>query len=75
MADIDDSEYITEVASNPREFRRRAVSAATTTKSLLRQLYEALTPSDIGPLILAVFLASFAFSAFESQLIFLTSDD
>jgi DHA1 family tetracycline resistance protein-like MFS transporter len=56
------------------EPRRRAVSAATTTESRLRRLYEALTAPDIGPLVLAFFLASFAFSAFESQFIFLTSD-
>jgi MFS family permease len=47
---------------------------ATVAGSRLRQLREAITSPDIGSLVLSFFLASFAFSAFESQFIFLTSD-
>ncbi|WP_440992104.1 MFS transporter [Haloarchaeobius baliensis] len=43
-------------------------------ESRLRQLYDAVRSPDIGSLVVAFFLASFAFSAFESQFIFLTSD-
>jgi len=56
------------------EPRRHAERAAAMTESRLRRLYEAITSPDIGSLVLAFFLASFAFSAFESQFIFLTSD-
>jgi len=43
-------------------------------ESRLKQLYEAISSPDLGPLVLSFFLASFAFSAFESQFIFLTND-
>jgi MFS family permease len=56
------------------EPRRRAESTDATGTSRLRRLYEAATSPDIGSLVIAFFLASFAFSAFESQFIFLTND-
>ena len=56
------------------EPRQRAASVADAAGSRLRRLYEAVTSPDIGSLVLAFFLASFAFSAFESQFIFLTND-
>jgi DHA1 family tetracycline resistance protein-like MFS transporter len=56
------------------EPRRRAETASTDATGRLRRLYDALTSPDIGSLVLAFFLASFAFSAFESQFIFLTND-
>jgi len=55
------------------EPRRRARSTLGSA-SRLRQLYGALRSPGIGSLVLAFFLASLAFSAFESQFIFLTSD-
>jgi len=55
------------------EPRRHTKTAATAT-GRLRRLYEAITSPDIGSLVLSFFLASFAFSAFESQFIFLTND-
>jgi len=55
------------------EPRRRAPSVAAS-GSRLRRLYEAVRSPDVGTLVLAFFVASFAFSAFESQFIFLTSD-
>ncbi len=56
------------------EPRTRARQVTEEAESRLRQLYEAATAPDIGPLVLSFFLASFAFSAFESQFIFLTND-
>ena len=53
---------------------RRESATNVTAGSRLRRLYEAVTSPDIGSLVLAFFLASFAFSAFESQFIFLTND-
>lgn len=55
------------------EPNRREVTTAEG-ESRLRQLYDAVRSPDIGSLVVAFFLASFAFSAFESQFIFLTSD-
>ncbi|MFD1647594.1 MFS transporter [Haloarchaeobius litoreus] len=52
----------------------RRERTATDADSRLRQLYDAVRSPDIGSLVVAFFLASFAFSAFESQFIFLTSD-
>lgn len=56
------------------EPRHHASSTAATGESRIQRLYDALRSPDIGPLVLAFFLASFAFAAFESQFIFLTSD-
>lgn len=56
------------------EPRRRGVTASETGGSRLQRLYDAVTAPVIGALVLAFFLASFAFSAFESQFIFLTND-
>jgi MFS family permease len=56
------------------EPRERVTSTGATTGSRLRTLYEALRSPDIGALVGSFFLASFAFSAFESQFIFLTND-
>jgi DHA1 family tetracycline resistance protein-like MFS transporter len=56
------------------EPRRHATTAEATSGSRLRQLYDAVTSPDIGSLVLSFFLASLAFSAFESQFIFLTND-
>jgi MFS family permease len=56
------------------EPERRVSTTATGGGSRLRRLYEAITSPDVGSLVLAFFLASFAFSAFESQFIFLTND-
>ena len=56
------------------EPRRHAETVEAAVGSRLRQLYDAVTSPDIGSLVLAFFLASFAFSAFESQFIFLTND-
>lgn len=56
------------------EPRRRAGTATGGGEGRLRRLYDAITSPDIGSLVLAFFLASFAFSAFESQFIFLTND-
>ncbi len=56
------------------EPRRRETSVEASAGSRLRQLYDAVTAPDIGSLVAAFFLASFAFSAFESQFIFLTND-
>ncbi|WP_435320380.1 MFS transporter [Haloarchaeobius sp. TZWSO28] len=53
---------------------RREPTTAAGGDSRLRQLYDAVTSPDIGSLVIAFFLASFAFSAFESQFIFLTND-
>jgi DHA1 family tetracycline resistance protein-like MFS transporter len=53
---------------------RRADARAAPEESRLTELYEAVTSPGVGPLILSFFLASFAFSAFESQFIFLTND-
>ena len=56
------------------EPRRRRVSTGASAGSRLRRLYDAVTSPDIGSLVVAFFVASFAFSAFESQFIFLTND-
>ena len=56
------------------EPRRRAGTVSASAGGRLRRLYDAITSPDIGSLVLAFFLASFAFSAFESQFIFLTND-
>jgi len=56
------------------EPRQRASGVATVEGSRLRMLRDALLSPDIGSLVLSFFLASFAFSAFESQFIFLTND-
>ncbi len=56
----------------PEPNRREVTTAGG--ESRLRQLYDAVRSPDIGSLVVAFFLASFAFSAFESQFIFLTSD-
>jgi MFS family permease len=56
------------------EPRRHAGTATAGSTGRLRRLYDAITSPDIGSLVLAFFLASFAFSAFESQFIFLTND-
>jgi MFS family permease len=56
------------------EPRGGGVSTSATTGSRLRRLYEAATSPDIGTLVVSFFVASFAFSAFESQFIFLTND-
>jgi MFS family permease len=56
------------------EPRRRADTGTASATGRVRRLYEAITSPDIGSLVLAFFLASFAFSAFESQFIFLTND-
>ena len=56
------------------EPRRHATSSGAGVGSRLRRLWEALTSPDLGTLVLAFFMASFAFSAFESQFIFLTND-
>ncbi|MFB6105279.1 MAG: MFS transporter [Halobacteriaceae archaeon] len=53
---------------------RRHTRTAATAIGRFRRLYEAVTSPDIGSLVLSFFLASFAFSAFESQFIFLTND-
>lgn len=59
----------------PEPARRATTAGASASAgSRLRRLYEAVTAPDIGSLIAAFFLASFAFSAFESQFIFLTND-
>ncbi|WP_049998970.1 MFS transporter [Halococcus sediminicola] len=57
----------------PEPSRRKTTTEATA-GSRLRGLYEAVTSPAIGPLVVAFFLASFAFSAFESEFIFLTND-
>jgi MFS family permease len=54
------------------EPRRTRTAVAPTSR--LRRLYDAVRSPDLGALVVAFFLASFAFSAFESQFIFLTSD-
>ncbi|MFB6092243.1 MAG: MFS transporter [Haloquadratum sp.] len=56
------------------EPRRSASAVASESRSRLASLSEAITSPDVGPLVLSFFLASFAFSAFESQFIFLTND-
>jgi DHA1 family tetracycline resistance protein-like MFS transporter len=56
------------------EPRRRTPTVEAAVGSRLRRLYDAVTSPDLGSLVLAFFLASFAFSAFESQFIFLTND-
>lgn len=56
------------------EPRRRAEAASANAGGRLKRLYDAVSSPDIGSLVLAFFLASFAFSAFESQFIFLTND-
>ncbi|WP_350356171.1 MFS transporter [Halorarius halobius] len=56
------------------EPRRRSTSTGATAASRLRRLYEAVRSPAIGSLVVAFFVASFAFSAFESQFIFLTND-
>jgi len=53
---------------------RRHAATASAGESRLVRLYEAVRSPAIGSLLVAFFLASFAFSAFESQFIFLTSD-
>ncbi|HET7322741.1 MAG TPA: MFS transporter [Halococcus sp.] len=53
---------------------RRETTTKTTASSRLRELYDAVTSRTIGPLVAAFFLASFAFSAFESEFIFFTND-
>jgi MFS family permease len=53
---------------------RRRAATGTTAGSRLRQLYDALRSPDLGILVVSFFVASFAFSAFESQFIFLTND-
>ena len=56
------------------EPRRRRSLAETAPGSRLGRLYEAVTDPALGTLIVSFFVASFAFSAFESQFIFLTND-
>lgn len=56
------------------EPRGSGTATKNSTGSRLQRLYEAVTARALGSLILAFFLASFAFSAFESQFIFLTND-
>ncbi|WP_255195523.1 MFS transporter [Halorarius litoreus] len=56
------------------EPRRRSASTETSAGSRLRELYEAARSPAIGALVVSFFIASFAFSAFESQFIFLTND-
>ncbi len=56
------------------EPRQHAETTAEVTESRLRRLYRAVTAPDLGALVASFFLASFAFSAFESQFIFLTND-
>jgi MFS family permease len=56
------------------EPRRRSTTTETTAGSRLRELYEAARSPSIGALVVSFFVASFAFSAFESQFIFLTND-
>ncbi|MFC7098981.1 MFS transporter [Halobaculum marinum] len=56
------------------EPRERVESAASSGRSRLRELLDAVRSPAIGTLIVSFFLASFAFSAFESQFIFLTND-
>ncbi|MFB6164363.1 MAG: MFS transporter [Haloarculaceae archaeon] len=56
------------------EPRRHASAPAGAAGSRLRRLYDAVRSPEIGSLVAAFFLVSFAFSAFESQFIFLTND-
>lgn len=56
------------------EPRSRATAVTDTAGSRLQRLVDVLTKPAIGALVVAFFLASFAFSAFESQFIFLTND-
>ena len=56
------------------EPRRRAAVGEASARSRLRGLYDAVRSPAIGSLVLSFFVASFAFSAFESQFIFLTND-
>ncbi|MFB6140246.1 MAG: MFS transporter [Halosimplex sp.] len=60
------------VAVLPEPNRRTASVAAS--GSRIRRLVAAVRSPDVGSLVAAFFLASFAFSAFESQFIFLTND-
>jgi MFS family permease len=52
----------------------RRTPTITASGSRIRRLVAAIRSPDIGALVVAFFLASFAFSAFESQFIFLTND-
>jgi len=56
------------------EPRRHARAVGAAAGGRLRRLYDAIRSPDVGALVLAFFVASFAFSAFESQFIFLTND-
>lgn len=56
------------------EPRRQGMVVSDSTDSRFQQLYDAVSTPAIGSLVIAFFLASFAFSAFESQFIFLTND-
>ncbi|WP_435347681.1 MFS transporter [Haloarchaeobius sp. HRN-SO-5] len=56
------------------EPRRRTPATGSADESRLRRLFDAVRSPDVGALVLSFFLASFAFSAFESQFIFLTND-
>ncbi|WP_276259486.1 MFS transporter [Haloglomus litoreum] len=56
------------------EPRRREPSERVSAGDRLRRLYEAARSPGLGALVLSFFVASFAFSAFESQFIFLTND-
>ena len=56
------------------EPRRKARGAVRVEGSRVRQLYDAVTSPGLGALVVSFFVASFAFSAFESQFIFLTND-
>jgi MFS family permease len=56
------------------EPRTRETTTADGGGSRLRRLYEAIRSPDVGSLVLSFFLASLAFSAFESQFIFLTNE-
>jgi MFS family permease len=63
--------------SRPPGERGDAAADATTGRagqSRLQLLYDALTTKGLGALVVAFFLVSFAFSALESQFIFLTND-
>jgi len=56
------------------EPRRREHAVTGSARDRLRQLLDAVRSPEIGTLLVAFFVASFAFSAFESQFIFLTND-
>lgn len=56
------------------EPERRTAAVKKDGSSRLRELYEAVTSPAIGTLVVAFFVASFAFAAFENETIFLTAD-